>query len=437
MTDRVHGHEGSTLDHANRRLFLLLLAATVVLALVAVLLFDRANAHSSVFLLANLVGPTAETLAHGQGLSVCTEAMGTVGNPVCFHAARMPLPSAVVALGATLFGDQFLRVGLFKALLLLFPLETAVWLVCRRLPTMRRRRTLAAFLLLLPFVLTPFLADIVNMQVEEGYSYSLLPLVFALLLFPAPAAEEGQGTALLFGASAAALYLAKSSMAPAVVVLTLLFVARRRRRPAQAALALLLVLAAPVGWALWQHHTSGRYTIGTSLDGINFHKGNDEEFLAHYPPPPGETLDAFDADLNRGQGFPDEWSFNDFHQRAALVFIRDHPTATERGLGRKLFAIFFTVRKLGSEPAHGAMALVETAGLILFRLLLWAAILLSLASLRRSAPTETRFAAVCFLLLVGAVAFPYLAGFAYTRHISVLIFPSALLCCRLLERSPA
>ncbi len=38
-----------------------------------------------------------------------------------------------------------------------------------------------------------------------------------------------------------------------------------------------------------------------------------------------------------------------------------------------------------------------------------------------------------FLLLVGVAALPYVVGFAYTRHVSVLIYPSVLVCCRMLD----
>ncbi len=413
------------------RLFLLLLLVTALLTVAATLLFDHAAAHRSLFTLGNLVGPTTESLLHGQGLVTCTEAMGTPGNPICFHAARMPLPSLVVALGDRLLGNRYLLVALAKALLLLAPLELALLLVCRRALVPRRRQLLLGALLLVPFLLTPFLADVVNLQVEEGYTYSLLALAFALVVFDPPASAT-TGSGLLFGLSIAGLYLSKSSMLPAAALLVLAFLFRQRRRPTPAALALLLALLAPAGWTLWQHHASGRYSLGTSLDGINLHKGNNPTFLAHYPPAPGETLDGFDADLNRGHSFPDEWSFNAFHQAAALVYMRTHPAATAEADGRKLVAILFTVRKLGSEPARGAMRVVEFGGILVFRLLLWAALLLSVAAFFSPQLRGARFAAGTFLLLAGAIALPYLLGFAYTRHISVLIYPSTLLCCRLL-----
>ena len=416
----------------DRAAFALLLGVTLAISLAAVLLFDRAGAHTSLFALANFVGPTAETLLHGAGLTVCSEGMGTVGNPICFHAARMPVASAVVALGVRLLGDHYMRVGLFKTLLLLVPLEAAIWVVCGRMPRVRERRAMVLALLVLPFCMTALLADVVNLQVEEGYSYSLLALAVALVLFRAESGRESWGRGVVFALTAAGLYLAKSSMAPAVAVLTVAFAWPLRRQAGLAVLTCGLVLLAPIGWALWQHHASGRYTPGTSLDGMNLHKGNDAIFLAHYPPPPGENLDMYDSVLNRGLQFRDEWSFNDYHQHAAVAYMRANPGATAEADWRKLEAVVFSLNKSGSQPQHGAMAVVESGGIVLFRLLLWAAIGVAGWSIVRVREAEMRRAGAVFLLLLAAVALPYVVGFAYTRHVSVLIYPAALFCCRAL-----
>ena len=406
------------------------------MSLAAMLVFDWKPRHLSVFTLANFVGPTAETLLHGQGLTVCSIGLGTIGNPICFHAARMPVPSAVVALGAGLLGDHYLRVGLFKLLLLLAPLELAAWLALRSLPAAGGRRLAGLVILLLPFGMTAFLADVVNLQVEEGYSYSLLALMTAMVLFRR-SGRTGWRRVVVFALSAAGLYLAKSSMAPAVAVLTVAFLWPLRGQAGAVVLTLGVVLMATAGWASWQHHAAGRYTLGTSIDGVNLHKGNDELFLAHYPPRDGATLDMYDPALNHGLYFPDEWSFNDYHQRAAMRFIRTHPRETAEGAWRKLEVIFLSLRKLGSKAGSAGMEAAETGGIVLFRLLFWAALVASARDLFQGDGEGRRYAGGVFLLLVAAVALPYVAGFAYTRHISVLIFPSALLLCRVLVEPAA
>lgn len=419
-------------DRANGRVFLLLLAMTVTISLAAVQVFEGPAARVSLLVMVNLVGPTVASLLQGHGMTACTEAMGTLGNPICFHAARMPVPSLVVASGIELLGNHYLRVGYFKTLLFLLPIEAAIFVVCRRLAPRGWRRWVGAGLLLLPFFLLTFLADVVNMQVEEGYSYSLLALALALVLFPAMASGPGWRRVLLFATAASGLYLAKSSMAPAVAVLTMAFVWPLRRERRMALTALCLVLLAPVGWAMWQHHAAGRYTLGTSIDGVNLHKGNDEIFLAHYPPTASETLDSFDPGLNRGRHFDEEWSFNDYHQRAAVAYIRTHPGETARADWRKLSVVLFSMRKLGSRPLGGVLEMVETAGLVVFRLLLWGALGISGWWVLRGGQPWRRYAGAVFLLLIAAVALPYVVGFAYTRHVSVLIYPAALMLCRAL-----
>jgi hypothetical protein len=203
-------------------------------------------------------------------------------------------------------------------------------------------------------------------------------------------------------------------------------------------LVVVLVAAAPLGWAMHQHQASGRYSVGTSFDGINLHKGNNAGFLEHYPPRHGDSLDWYDFELNRGLYFGDEWSFNDYHQKAALDYLRAHPRETIEGNVRKINVLFFAVEKSGGTATYGVMKLIEDTGMVVFRLMLWIAILCAIYILFRMRDTNhrshrsLRVASGIFLAVVAASALPFLAGFAYTRHASVLIYPAALFCCRML-----
>ncbi|MDQ2834243.1 MAG: hypothetical protein M3Y50_10950 [Acidobacteriota bacterium] len=422
---------------AKSRLLALLLLLPILSALTAVYTLDHTKTQRSLLAMTNLVGPTTRSLLEGKGLTVCTEDMGTRGNPICFHAARMPATAATVALGFRLFGDLYLRVAVFKTLLLLLPLELAIFLVWKQLPRSRGRTLAMVLLLLAPFAIVSFLADVSNMLVDEGYSYSFLALALAFLLFPAIGPDlypKATARSIVFALALDGLYLSKSSMLAAMLVLLAGFLLIERRASLRL-LVLVLAAAAPLGWALHQHHVSGRYSFGTSLDGINLHKGNNQAFLENYPPRGGDSLDWYDFTLSRGLSFPDEWSFNDYHQHAALVYLRTHPGRTFHGDLRKLDVLFFSCTKIGSSASHGTRKLVEGAGLLLFRLIFWAATL-SAISLMLSRSTEglLRTQAAIFVALVAACALPYLAGFAYTRHVSILIYPSALFCCRVLLR---
>src|SRR5258705_7868658 len=338
----------------DRRLLWLLLFLPVIMALSGVWILDHAKANKPLFSMTNLVGPTTRSLLAGEGLTACTEDMGTRGNPICFHAARMPMSALVVALGMRLFGDHYLRVACFKTLLLLLPVGLCIYLVWRCLPRSAGRRLLVVLLLLVPFAMTAFLADVNNILVDEGYLYSFLAVAVALLLFDVQARTmmSDWSRAVLFAVAVDGIYLSKSGALPVVLVLTAGFLVVERRATLRW-LVVVLVAVAPLGWAVHQHHASGRYSVGTSFDGINLHKGNNAGFLEHYPPPHGDSMDWYDFELNRGLQFGDEWSFNDYHQRAALDYLLAHPRETLKGDWRKLNVLFFSVEKYGGTASHG------------------------------------------------------------------------------------
>ena len=439
-SDRMQLRSSPNRQHygGRARILLLLILGNVCVSLAALSFRSSAiDQPRTLYQLSNLVGPTARSLLDGGGLTACTDGMGTPGNPICFHAGRMPLASLTVAAGMWMVGDRVVWVGLFKTVLFLLPLEFAIYLACRRLPRWKLRRYWMMALLMAPFAMTTFLADVVNLQVEEGYSYSLIALCVALLFFGERGLEAREQTveSVVFGFAAALTYLAKSSMAPAVIVLTVSYLISLRALRLRF-LLMMIVVAAPIGWALHQHHSSGRFSFGTSLDGINLHKSNNAYFLARYPPAAGATLDQFDMQLSRDHHFSDEWEFNDFHEHAAFAYLIEHPQATLRGDLRKLYVLFVSPMKIGSGESRGVVLLVETGGLVLFRLVLWTALVWSAYVLwkvpARADCLGLRRVAWTFLALTAAIALPYVAGFAYTRHVSVLIYLASLLCCRFL-----
>ncbi len=199
-------------------------------------------------------------------------------------------------------------------------------------------------------------------------------------------------------------------------------------------LAILIALSAPTGWLLYQHHASGRYALGTSLDGLNLHMGNNPSFLRDYPP--HMSLDDTANELNRGQYFADEWALSDYHKKAAITFIRDYPVQTAHGVLRKLRILFFSMERVGAWTRHGLMFLIETSGMVLFRLLFWTSLAVSTFVVLKSKGSLRRAGAI-YLLLVGAVFLPYILGFGYTRHVSVLIYPTVIFCCSMLQTCPS
>ena len=148
--------------------------------------------------------------------------------------------------------------------------------------------------------------------------------------------------------------------------------------------------------------------------------------------------------MNRGLHFNDEWSFNDYHQRAAFDYLKSHPRETLEGDWRKLNILFFSVEKYGSTASYGARRTIEDAGIVVFRLMLWAAIVCAVYLLfqgRRSDIRSLRIVSDVFLAVVcGNCALPYLleeAGFACAACERILIYMRRrCYCCRLLYCKP-
>ena len=394
-------------------------------------IFGPGTHPDSVYGLSNFMGPLTENLVRHAGYVTCTNEMQVAGHGLCMQVHRMPLPPLLLAGLVEMFGAQYRAVDLAKISLVLIPVAVSfglVWERLRFLPESSLRWQIPAFLLCC-LLLPTLMVNVIHLQVEEGYSFCLLAYAFAVVLF---VGEQGQylptrhgwAHAALFAMAVLGLYLTKSSM----IIVCIFLVGMYCRSVRQRWLVLLVIcisVSGPLGWAMYSLHSTGRFTLGTSLDGINLHKGNNETFLKHYPPLDGGSLDRYDISLNNGKFFIDEWTFNEYHIHAALEFMESHPLEDVRGDLRKADMFFFSMRKVGSEKYTGILGLATMTSMVLFRLLLWGACLLAFyLGWRGSA--EQRNSALIFGGVVLTVAAPYMVGFAFTRHASVLILPSAL-----------
>ena len=119
--------------YGNICLAALILCASIVLV-GGMFLFTLHKQPLEIFQIPNFIGPTTESLLAGRGLEVCTEEMGTHGNPICFHSARMPVGTLTIAAGVRLLGNEVVRVALFKCFLALLPLWAAMAIVLRQVP---------------------------------------------------------------------------------------------------------------------------------------------------------------------------------------------------------------------------------------------------------------------------------------------------------------
>jgi hypothetical protein len=423
-------------------LFLALpVALSTLMCMVVHAWWNHRHAGESVFGLANLVGPTAYSLINHGDLYVNLGPMGFEG--IGANGARMPLvPALVAALTLILGTDDILPIGFAKILLTQLPVAVTSYIVFRRTPP--SKRILGSLILLLPFLSTPVMANVVSMQVEEGWAYGLIALTFAMLAF-GHQPETGDAThtpppwhhALGFAFAVCLIYLTKSSYVLFCVGLCAGYAWVNRRGLAHALLPLAALCLTLGAWGTYQLKESGRFHIGTSLDGINLHKGNNAQFLDRYPPAPGSNLDEFDKELNKGQVFTNEWAFDSFHKERAAAFIKQNPAATAEAFGRKAYQYFFSLQKIGSSDATGWRSYWEQASLVLFRAANLGAMAWALFGLFFGRIGRAKWSiALLYLGTCALVAAPYLIGFAYTRHASVLFIPTAIFFIYLITTLP-
>jgi hypothetical protein len=426
----VAGQEKQHGKNTARAVFFPYATAALLFCLLTAFLYVRRGWMHSLFDLPFYVGATSwELIADGR---ICFASFST-GHLMWMSAARMPVATLYATAAVLYLGPfQLLSATLIKAALFLLPVLGAARVVLYRSANSKGRLLFCVTVLSLPFLVPNFLADVVNLQVEEGFAYAFIAIAFTLVALGVRADIADIPASLRFTLATAAaldmLYLSKSSMILVVFVLVLFSLWRNGPRWSRL-LLLLLVAAAPLGWAMRQHAVSGRYAVGTSYDGVNFHKGNNALFLVHYPPADGSNLDAYDYQLHPPHPLEGEWAYNDWHNREAILFIRTHPYATLRGWQKKAYVFLISTHEYGNGSVS-APAPVTAVGMVLFRLLLLGAIVLSAVVLFRGRGRQRETAAL-YLATVAACTVPYLAGFGYTRHASVLVYPSAIAICLL------
>ena len=371
---------------------------------------------TSLFELSNWVGPATKSLLENGSLQVMPGMSG----------ARMPMASLYVAGAYLVMGDHITWVVGFKALLLLACLCLIVRKFSVHMPKSGPRAWWCLVLLLSPMVCTATLANLVNLQVEEGYALVPFTALCAHLFRPRPVHGDsvaGAGSAIATGCLMSLLLLTKSAYLPLCMVLLVGYFWLGATRAHVAIMAALLGVTM-LAWASYQWSSSGRFTIGTSVDGLNFYKGNNPLFLERYPPAPGTTLDQYDEEILAQFPSENEWARNDDFKHAAIQYIVTHPVETVIGVARKFYYSAVALQKYGSSASGKWQERLEFLGLLITRALFFGALLVALRDVwQRSAHSRHGW---LFLAIVGATLLPYLAGFAYTRHVGILIFPCAL-----------
>jgi hypothetical protein len=345
---------------------------------------------------------------------------------ITFSAHRLPfIPYFLIALQLTL-GDDLNRVALAKCLLFNSLLILAV------LGVLRSARAPAwGVLLLLGFVLTMprWGLNIFEVGLEEGYNITVLTLLFSLLWFSDEREQSQLGWTLVVGGLLVLLLFLKSSMI--YWSLTVPVLAWLRARNLRAAFTLFgMVVAGLLALAAFNREHAGRFTIGSSWEGWTLYKGNCEFTKQLYPLYSLDILD-YTGKVTADRPLLDEWDHSAYFKQRAVSFIRSHPAEFVGLVVRKAWVFYAEVRPTGlqqDETRYGKpIDLLQIPWMLLFRVMLWAAILLALRTLWRTrGRTTAGLTALTYLVFLFLYTGFHLVGFAYERHVMVVVMPTAL-----------
>lgn len=345
---------------------------------------------------------------------------------IAFSAHRLPfIPYFLIALQQML-GDDLGRVALAKCLLFNSLLILAI------LGVLRTARAPAwGVLLLLGFVLTMprWGLNVFEVGLEEGYNITVLTLLFSLLWFSDDRQRSLLGWALVIGGLLVLLLFLKNSMIYWCIAVPVLVWLRARDLRAAAAM-LGLVAVGLLALAAFNREHAGRFTTGSSWEGWNLYKGNCEFTKELYPPYSLDILD-YTGKVAADRPLLDEWDHSAYFKQRAVDFIRSHPAEFVGLVARKAWVFYAEVRPTGlqqGEARYGKpMNLLQIPWMLLFRVMLWAAILLALRTLwltrGRTAAGLTALTYLAFLFLYSGF---HLVGFAYDRHVMAVVMPTAL-----------
>lgn len=346
---------------------------------------------------------------------------------VAFSAHRLPfIPYFVIGLSSVL-GDDVGRVAFAKCLLFGAVLAFAFGVVLKNI-----RVPLGWVLLALGVAATMprWVLNVFEVGLEEGYTIPVLAALFGLLWFSTAEERRANGWNVLIGLLLVLLIFLKSSMVYwCLAVPVLLWLRDRRLMPSVVVLA--FVIGGFALLASFNARHSGRFTIGSSWEGWNLHKGNCEHTAALYPPYSLDILD-YEGKVQAERRLADEWDHNAYFRQRAVDFIRAHPAEFLGLAARKAWVFFGEVRPTGlahrGESRYASpQYLLQIPWMIVFRVALWSAIALALRTIwcapRRSDEGTVALTYLVFLALYSGF---HVVGFAYERHVMPVVMPTAL-----------
>ena len=209
--------------------------------------------------------------------------------------------------------------------------------------------------------------------------------------------------------------------------------------------AVAALCAAPLVWGAVVDHVTGRFALGTSIDGLNLLRGNNPAALELYPrytvdrtvgdgvvEIDGAGVAQFDPatiDLRfAADPWRSEWEIDDAYRDVALRWMSGHIGDVLRLTARRLWIFFVEIRNTpivpGALKPAGPILAIGVAWMAAMRLVMWGAIVAALVGLRRAGPE--RHIAIGFLGLLAAYAAPFIIAYTMERHVVPIVLPCAL-----------
>lgn len=345
---------------------------------------------------------------------------------VAFSAHRLPLIPGLLMGLRSVVGDDLAWIGLAKGALVNVLLAGVVAIVGLRAP----RLTLGHLVLLaVPLGLPFWNLTLFELSVEEAYLIPTLGLLVTLLWFelsPTGRSPAAILTALLL---CACLPWIKHSMLYWTLAMPALL-GLRTRSARIAGFGYVVVFISLAGLGLFTQHVAGRFTVQSSWEGWNLYKGNNPATKDTYPYYSLDVLD-YAGKVKADRPLRDEWDHNAYFRTQALDFIRRHPGEFLENAARKAWVFFFEIRRtgrsLGQTDDAGPLRVLQSATLLVFRVLFWVAVVLAVrGTLRSAAPWAERAVPASFLVLIVLCAGFHVVGFAYERHVMPLVLPTVL-----------
>jgi hypothetical protein len=249
-------------------------------------------------------------------------------------------------------------------------------------------------------------------DVEEGFLFALLALLFSLLL-----TLEKSLDALAAGLVLATIYLTKSSMLPLCVAASIWIVIKYWRSPRLVVVPMAILALATFSWGFYVQAVSGVFAFGanaSSWNGWNLYKGNNPYAGALYPRISLDVLDYEDYAHKLLPSVPvyNEWDLNQAQLLLAQRYIWQNRSAVLKMDVQKLFVACCDVKESPEATAGHTRATVVLSNVI-SHLTLGCVLLVAILNMVRRQVSQAEILAA---LLTIAYVLPYFAGFLYMRH---------------------